>query len=813
MFIKAPYNFVPLNKRVVLPYWGKYVSHDLPFENSQSGELQIVLTAHSPMFVQNGRAQNDKEQTVGKFSEFEGKHFIPGSSLKGMIRSVLEIMSFAQLSNKVNDHRYAVRDLSPAAKTIYLNNFKASEVSAGWLRKTKNGDYIIEDCGQPGRISHRHLDEILGTDFSTYFAEGGRFRRNSDEEKAAQFKYNRFGTRERQQSFEFVKDSAGRQIYEIQPDGKKQGTIVFTGQPGPRKQGRNGRWSGHHLEFIFFPVQEEIVVSEDVMNNFFFAYHEADKNRWSVDWKNWRAKLAKNERIPVFFKKDKEGKVAHFGLSFLYKLPYKHSIKESIEKHQTEKGIDLAEAIFGYIREEKNSVDSLKGRVHIGHAFSNDSQLDEKKQEVLSGPKASYYPNYIRQKVNGNGKTSRYATFMDREPEIAGWKRYPIHSGSEVQSNPLPEGVSKEILSTFVPIKSGATFNFSIRYHNLKSIELGALLSAISFHLTPNTFHSIGMAKPLGYGKCSLTIAGMSEEDQKVHLGKFEAFMDVSLGYATATWYQSAQITELMTMVSEHQNAGNSELSYMQVNVGRGKNHFVEAKKNNEVLNLYSSLQDIQAKQTPTLIKGDAIAKMKNTVQKELEIYSKKRPYQELIQEFSDQQQAVFYQALEDRKATFIQLLQSKRAATKAAEEKAHAAGIAAAEKAKAEKEAEAVAARKAARQATAQTTGLDLSGINPNDRKAFDELKKVIARFAENYHSKKYDALKKEMVATGLLPEAFRSDTIQLVHQVYQSLGTKEQKKWKAPMKKNAAMKKVGEWIGMEEAMALFEELVNNTL
>lgn len=30
--LKTPYNFVPVAKEVVKPYWAKYISHDIPFE-------------------------------------------------------------------------------------------------------------------------------------------------------------------------------------------------------------------------------------------------------------------------------------------------------------------------------------------------------------------------------------------------------------------------------------------------------------------------------------------------------------------------------------------------------------------------------------------------------------------------------------------------------------------------------------------------------------------------------------------------------------------------------------------------------------
>ena len=109
--ITAPYNFVPLNKEVYTPYWADLVSHDIPFEDGESGEIDITITAKSPIFIKDSK---NKEE----FCNHNGQYYIPSSSIKGMVRNVLEIMSFSKLREEVfDDNTYAVRDLSKS------NNF------------------------------------------------------------------------------------------------------------------------------------------------------------------------------------------------------------------------------------------------------------------------------------------------------------------------------------------------------------------------------------------------------------------------------------------------------------------------------------------------------------------------------------------------------------------------------------------------------------------------------------------------------------------------------------------------------------------
>lgn len=99
--ITAPYNFIPLSDKVVMPFWAKYVSHDIPFENAQSGILKVKITAKSPIYVRNGvsRKVDQKAAERNEFNNIDGRYFIPGSSLKGMIRNVMEIMSYGRMKN------------------------------------------------------------------------------------------------------------------------------------------------------------------------------------------------------------------------------------------------------------------------------------------------------------------------------------------------------------------------------------------------------------------------------------------------------------------------------------------------------------------------------------------------------------------------------------------------------------------------------------------------------------------------------------------------------------------------------------------
>ena len=93
--IRAPFNFVPRSQSVFFPSWSGKVCLDVPFREAQTGKIHLRLTAKTPVYVRQGTVLN---ATPSKdFVHRESVNFIPATSIKGMVRSVLEIISFGKL--------------------------------------------------------------------------------------------------------------------------------------------------------------------------------------------------------------------------------------------------------------------------------------------------------------------------------------------------------------------------------------------------------------------------------------------------------------------------------------------------------------------------------------------------------------------------------------------------------------------------------------------------------------------------------------------------------------------------------------------
>lgn len=586
--MKSVYNFVPINHEVYLLGLHDAVSHDIPKKNSLSGKIEFTLTAKSPIYI--GGTED------GRFPNINGRFFIPGSSIRGAVRSVLEILSFAKL-RPYNDVKFSVRDFSGKNSHYQLSRF--ASVKGGWLSKTSNGYKIKYSKDKPGRITHKSLGASLNSFCSAVNQEDSKenFPKNAYDKYVQLEKVN---TEEvisfASEKFDLVEEKNYKKIYK--KGHEKTGTIVLTGQHIPNnattkdKKTDEEKEIGKKYEFIFWEANqiEEFFENQPngephpIIKNFLFAYLDHDEKNISNDWKVFRGMLKRGLKIPIFITL-KNKKVEHFGLSMAYKIPYDKSTEDLLDEVQSsiqKDRIDLADQIFGNVSNEK-----LKGRVFFSHAFQKDICTElPARNIVLSSPKPTFYPFYINQYKDRNN-VNPYFTYNDGE--LAGRKRYPVRKNVNLQefTNNNPK-----IYSEIKPLAANTSkFRCTAVFHNLDKIEFGALLSSLTFHLQPNKFHSIGMAKPYGYGKTKLTINQLLingrelneefEEEILKYLKDFEIEMKAFL----PTWDESPQVKELMAMATE---SNDHPLAYPELE------DFVSYKNNFTALQRYSKLSGFQ---------------------------------------------------------------------------------------------------------------------------------------------------------------------------------------------------------------------------
>ncbi|MGB0723320.1 MAG: TIGR03986 family type III CRISPR-associated RAMP protein [Gammaproteobacteria bacterium] len=615
--LHAAYNFVPLSRWVYQPDWKDTVSHDIPLEDGLRGHLDIRIHAHSPILV--GREQ-DREQPITFHQLPDGNFAIPGSSLRGMIRNVIEIAAFGKLRHRDNG-RLGVRDLTNGAVPFYrqyLTRDRGNQTyealsKSGWLT-LKEGKWQLTPCAH-ARVEQHELRAYRKTDWP------GDVRKRP----SAAFKYEHWTRGGAELEIKFDCGPAenhphnGKKLYYRKAEklgtGSKTGMLVFTGQPGPNK----------HMEFIFFdedkpkPIELPDTIVRDFMgiheeSDEWLAWAHPDKTRNPARTNQWREQF--KDGIPVFYLQQPgaggtPGERVHaLGLAQMFKLAYQHSVGDMIDHsspvHGDEETWDLADLLFGTAHSENPRL-SLRGRANFSAAVCTEAAPKQlpPKATILNSPKPTYYPNYVVQDAEGGQLKGRdYRTYDGASPEIRGWKRYPARPVDPLRLFPTLEGKQKENKKVQVrlqPLESGVEFAGKLRFHNINPIELGALAWALTWGDNHELRHGIGLGKPFGLGQISIAITGAhiltnkrgdKEKSWQEYADKFADHMDQivrehQLDQETTGWLESEQLTQLLAMADPRRAPDDpNALRHPRLEIGR--NDFLDAKKRHQVLPEYS---------------------------------------------------------------------------------------------------------------------------------------------------------------------------------------------------------------------------------
>ncbi len=442
----TPYNFVPLNKKIVTQdkpkSFDKYCGY--------TGYIDLEIEAKTPVYIRGTKKENGKEHEKEnpEFYKQAGQYRIPGSSLRGMIRTMVEMVSWSKFSIFNDDHLY-YRSFADKALSI-RNEYRKRMTSAD---NENRSQYKMGS----GLLYKKDLD---------YFIISGAF--------------------ESIKKSEVNTVNSGRILY------KKDKFYASEYKKGPNCYlVVSGYMPNKTHDWLVYANPSERDKSVYINRNDVLDYKN-DRNRKSVDIikevnKSWTG------FVPCFYVqwKDKNGNNRiSFGHTPLFRISYEKSIGEHINQESVEKKkFDIAESIFG------NETDFMT-RIFFEDAFLQKNDYDkispqEKIPQTLLGPKPTSFQLYLDQIGARGVKDLKH---YNNQVNIRGNKLYWHQTDSNAWKNNFNPNTDAKIR----PIASGAKFYGKIRFENLSDIELGALLFAVD--LPKNMAHKIGMAKPLGLG-------------------------------------------------------------------------------------------------------------------------------------------------------------------------------------------------------------------------------------------------------------------------------------------------------------------------
>lgn len=556
MALTSPYNFVPLNSKVYIPDWYGLVSQDIPFEDGEDGYIELTWHNDSPLFIRN--EGKDKSDPMYVDDNGTRRYFIPGSSIKGMLRNVLSILAFGKMAEdeQYNDRFFGHREFNTKLPEGKRYKGLMDKVKFGWLEKDGEDYYLYPCVGNVEKMPILGVTLQFGLDAKEpYYSKESAWERN-----------------------EILSHKKGW-FPEVEIEGKIY-RLFATGKLGEDKGKKNE---------LLIPddTEDGFKLSKKTVRKFITVYEHTpgfseSKDGESKDNGNFMKLLNEGQEIPVsFIEGNTEDGVLVIGMGKMFRFPYKHSIEELVEKEQKKSEYndekndtikrDLCETMFGWIGD-----DSVKGRIQFGNAWADDiNKLEEEVSGVLGQPRASYYPLYIRQ----DAKANRYNTYEGDNSRISGRKRYRIYKDNKPQE--LIEG-SPNVITHIRAIPADHNFKMRINIHNLRKAEIGALLSAITFHGTDNVWHNIGAAKSFGYGKIKCVDIQLHnlKYDVNAYMSHFELEMDAfTKKNARQSWCCTPQITMLLGIMSEHEDA--KALKMMTLD---GENTYIDNAKQFSVL-------------------------------------------------------------------------------------------------------------------------------------------------------------------------------------------------------------------------------------
>ncbi|RMD63963.1 TIGR03986 family CRISPR-associated RAMP protein, partial [Candidatus Parcubacteria bacterium] len=431
----APYNFIPLPEQVVTAVRDArdLPDHDRYYSDHHTGYFEVTLTTMSPMYVKcpltreefdldeqnkdrHGREIDDRTRYTDRikntpdffYTRNRNQPVIPGSSLRGMLRSVLEIVSYGKMQ-WVTDKNLFFRTVDNTAVGKHYRRRMTGKVETGFLRRTANG-YVIKVC----RMARVHRSKLGG---NLYEGQGPN-QTPCWHGKPCQWMpvWVRLSNNGR-----FVEEIRFERPSEQDEWG--EGRLVITGNvPGKKK------------EFVFLPPDpdaEEIRVREELIERF----HDDDQiTQWQERaFPKDKPELGCRDRDgmlrrdppepgdPVFFLRE-NGQLTFFGRAQMFRLPYtKRPVDLVPPDLRRPEDIDYAEALFGFVRTRKELEDmKLRGviseippqgdkrRAYAGRVFVTDAMLEEGQTDywlsdepitpkILATPKPTAFQHYLTQ--------------------------------------------------------------------------------------------------------------------------------------------------------------------------------------------------------------------------------------------------------------------------------------------------------------------------------------------------------------------------------------------------------------------------------
>lgn len=474
-----PYTFVPLPK-------GRAKRSDctIAAEPVFSGEIKCRLSAKTqiavPDILKNPLPDEDKRTEPKEYDFFtlDGKAAIPGSGIRGVIRSVFEVLtdSCMHLNDKdddyfhtrVNKENPGIITYDPKERVYKL--YKAERFRDKTKTEHKTGD-IVYFNSKPG--------EDKACDLIDFYRE----RQGDDDIPGVYLRVNTFVS----------KDKNGKVT--------KSNPSVFRAID-----------KGKIINDVYIDLLEENVrmwMSDKSVN--MLTNDKNDRQGYKEAYKGAiTAMKTAGGMLPVWYWKDKTTGYyylapSQYSRAVFRNKPHDIVLNAKMQACTSQNECCAACALFGFIADENGDSQSLASHVRFTDAICEQADCFDGSYllPVLSTPRLSSFEFYL----SGNEKNS---LGPDSENVTIAGRKFYWHAPQNVitKDDDFAEEHPK-MAARMQLVKKGSEFAFSVFYDRITEDQLKKLVFALNLgenYAGSVRCHKIGHGKPVGLGSVKITV-------------------------------------------------------------------------------------------------------------------------------------------------------------------------------------------------------------------------------------------------------------------------------------------------------------------
>ena len=477
-----------------------------------TGRIVCRLEAVTPLFISDSHDVRVATVTLAdgrqvehksyRFFQYAGQDAIPASSLRGMIRSVFEAVTNSPFSVFNGDERLEYR-LDPA---------EARRLKPGIVRALPEGDQpgIIALC-EEAKIGAYYDDPALNL--------------LDDSWRCGEEAYAIIGKTKNNVPKVEILTRAHRALAD---DGRpvRRGWVKVTGQTIDKKRNES------FFYFIGDPAKAKTVAFDVERERDFNTILHAQLHKRREDFHSQiqHERLTVGDLVYVEQEPQDPSKARNIALARVARLRYRNAIGDLLPEHlkpsQRYDELDVASRLFGWVKatptDDRTARVAYAGRVRFSHAtLATDGDKEVYKDElvlaILGEPKPTTTLFYL-QKAEGvwsdaerEEPNAAETIGYDGPNRLRGRKVYRHHGAAlnrqeYERAERRRDHQNRSMRGVRAP---GNVFEFTIDFHNLAPVELGALIWVLQTMGGEGCYHRLGYAKPLGFGSVRLRVEGV----------------------------------------------------------------------------------------------------------------------------------------------------------------------------------------------------------------------------------------------------------------------------------------------------------------